>query len=98
MSNPSETKLLKKEENCYKLHGKDERAYDQPPQEKGDKFEQFASFMQSLMTPARCPRTTYAPRPFSGYPRQMPTQNRFRFRPQYTGCFICGDPREDAGG
>ena len=65
-------------------------------QEKGDKFDQFASFiqvMQSFTTPVRDPRTLYAPRPLSGYPRQMPTQNRFRFRPKYTGCSFVGTPR-----
>ena len=34
--------------------------------------------MQSFMTPAPGPRTLYAPRPFSGYPRQMPTHHSTR--------------------
>ena len=95
LSNQAESKILKKEQKFLKLHGKDVPTEDQSPQEKTNNLDQFTNFlqaMQSFMLQARGPRGPYNPRPTFGYPPRQPmTQGRFRFRPQYTGCFTCGD-------
>ena len=98
LSSPTEAKIIEKEQKFLKLHNKEEKdeqtskpSKQNVPVTGDDKMDQFMNFLQfaqPFFAATSVPRAPTGPRSFA--PRFAPA-NRFRFRPNFTGCYNCGD-------